>query len=140
MTADIDPLLFAEVRSLISRVAYLADYGEVVEYLDNLTADAVWTVPASDSDDGIRDRAAIEAGIAHRRGEKRQGPGSHTRHVVSIVDVGTGDGGSITAVSYYTLYRRTDTEPVIVSMGRYYDELRREDGRLRIARRTARRG
>ncbi|HVQ92973.1 MAG TPA: nuclear transport factor 2 family protein [Mycobacteriales bacterium] len=126
-----------EIRSLLARVAQLADAGTIEEYLELFTEDAGWEMPANPAAGAPADRRVgrvdIGAGVRARRAAGVQGPGTATRHVVTSIAV---DVESAAAVSYWMFFADTSTVPRLVSLGRYDDRLRRVDGRWRLAYRT----
>ncbi|MEN3358154.1 MAG: hypothetical protein V7637_2136 [Mycobacteriales bacterium] len=77
----------AEIRSLLARVAQVADAGTVAAYLELFTEDAVWEMPANPAVGAPAERRAgradIGAGVRARRAAGMQGPGTATRHVVA---------------------------------------------------------
>jgi uncharacterized protein (TIGR02246 family) len=121
-----------EIRSVLARIAQLADMGELADYGRQFTEDAVWEMP------GVpvkRGRAEIVAAGAARRASGEAGPGSHTRHAVGTVAV-TMDGDQAVADSYWQFYVDTASAPRLQLMGHYRDTFRREvDGRWRLAQR-----
>ncbi|QDQ96259.1 nuclear transport factor 2 family protein [Tomitella fengzijianii] len=133
------------IRSLIARIAHLADDGTVEEYCAQFAPDAEWEMP-EDPRTSMAARTArgvdeIARGARERRAAGTVGEGSHTRHVVncSAIDVAD-DGESATAVSLWQFYVRTDEAPRVVNMGRYLDEFTRVGGRWVLAKRTIRLG
>jgi 3-phenylpropionate/cinnamic acid dioxygenase small subunit len=126
-----------EIRSLLARVAQLADAGTVEEYLELFTEDAGWEMPANPAVGAPADRRAgradIAAGVRARRAAGLQGPGTATRHVVTSTAVDVESGS---AVSYWMFFVETTTAPRLVSIGRYDDRLRRSDDRWLLAHRT----
>lgn len=131
-----DDALLLEIHAAVVGLAYLADYGSVEDYMGCLCEDAQWIVSRPGNGHATQDRAQVEAGVRQRRAKGAQGPGSAVRHVVNSVAAQRNADGTASTVSYYSLFRRTDTEPQLSSMGRYFDTWRREEGRWRIARRT----
>jgi 3-phenylpropionate/cinnamic acid dioxygenase small subunit len=128
------------IRSLLARIAQLADDGELDDYLDQFTADAVWSMPANPAvgapADTRRGREDIAAGVRARRASGLQGPGTATRHVLTTVAVSLDSTGRAHATAYWLFFADTTSAVRLVSVGRYDDELRLEDGRWRLARRT----
>jgi uncharacterized protein (TIGR02246 family) len=120
-----------EIRNLIARVAQLADHGDAEEYASLFTEDGSWEFPGGPR----RGRADILAGARERRSQRVTGPGSATRHLIATVAVQVEDAATATADSYFQFWRDTATAPALFNMGHYHDELRREDGTWRIARR-----
>lgn len=120
-----------QIRNLIARVAQLADHGDAEEYAGLFTEDAAWEFPGGPR----HGRADILAGARDRRRQRVTGPGSATRHIIATVAVRVVDAATATADSYFQFWRDTATAPTLFNMGHYHDELRREDGAWRIARR-----
>lgn len=117
-----------EVHHALARLAHLADDGELSDYLDMYTRDAVWETPAVESTETKADRRSgrsdIGEGASARRASGIQGPGSATRHVVHTVDVTVGPEGTATSVSYWSFYQKTTSTPVLAGIGRYDDTWR----------------
>lgn len=114
-----------EIHHALARLAHLADNGDLSEYLDMYTEDAVWETPAIEST-GIKanhrtGRAEIGEGASARRASGTQGPGTATRHVVHTIDVTPGPEGTARSVSYWAFYQSTTTTPVLAGLGRYDD-------------------
>jgi 3-phenylpropionate/cinnamic acid dioxygenase small subunit len=128
-----------EIRSLLARLALLADQGEVADYLALFTQDAVWVVPAI-AQTGVTasERAgvdAIGAGVRERREAGVQGPGTDTAHVVTTTAIRfTGDDEAV-AESRWLFLADTTGAPRVQSIGRYTDTLRRTAAGWRLARR-----
>ncbi len=128
------------IRSLIARIAHLADDGTLDDYCAQFAPDAVWAMPedprtamAARTAEGIED---IARGARERRAAGTVGAGSHTRHVVTSSDITVAaDGTAATATSLWQFYARTDSAPRMVNMGRYDDVFRVVDGRWVLARR-----
>lgn len=131
----------------IARIAQLADEGELDDYIEQFTDDAVWTMPANPAtgvDEQVRTGTAdIRTGAQERRDAGVQGPGTHTRHVVSSTSVrlrpavgDTAGPGEAEALSYFRFYVSTVDDPRLVSMGTYRDVFRRTDNGWRLAART----
>jgi 3-phenylpropionate/cinnamic acid dioxygenase small subunit len=120
-----------EIRNLISRLAILADQGDLDEYIEQFTVDAVWAFPEAER----RGRADIRAGAEERRAGGTTGPGTDTRHVITTVTVVVDEAGTATADSYFLFFQSTTTSPVLFNMGWYHDAFAREDDRWRLARR-----
>ncbi|WP_182347183.1 nuclear transport factor 2 family protein [Tomitella gaofuii] len=133
------------IRSLIARIAHLADDGTVEEYCAQFAPGAVWEMPedprtamAARTARGIDD---IARGARERRAAGTVGAGSGTRHVVDCSDIAVAaDGETATAVSLWRFYAHTDQAPRVVNMGRCLDEFTRIDGRWVLARRVIRLG
>ncbi|WP_200174850.1 nuclear transport factor 2 family protein [Tomitella cavernea] len=133
------------IRSLIARIAHLADDGTVEEYCAQFATDAVWEMPEDPRTSMVARTARgideIARGARERRAAGTVGAGSHTRHVVDCSDIEVAaDGESATAVSLWRFYARTDQAPRVVNMGRYLDEFSCAGGRWVLARRVIRLG
>jgi uncharacterized protein (TIGR02246 family) len=120
-----------QIRNLISRIALLADQGELAEYLDQFTEDAVWDFPGGPR----HGRADILAGAQARRADGVTGPGSATRHVLTTVSVQVLGPDAATGDSYFLFYQHTTTAPTLFNMGHYHDTFAREGDVWRLARR-----
>jgi 3-phenylpropionate/cinnamic acid dioxygenase small subunit len=130
----------AHVTNLISRIAHLADEGELQEYVDCFAEDAVWELRSATAAGAQPDRrvgrADIAEGVVTRREAGMQGPGTHTRHVITTVEVVSETATTAAVISYWQFYVHTAATPTLAAMGRYDDELRRdEDGTWRLAAR-----
>ena len=128
----------ADIRSLLARLAHLADSGDLDEYLTLFTDDAAWVVPAIPQT-GVaasekRGVAEIAAGVRERREAGVQGPGTATMHVVTTTDVRL-DGEEAVACSTWLFLADTSTAPRLQAVGRYRDTLRRTPAGWRLARR-----
>ena len=120
-----------EVRNVISRLALLADQGDLDEYLEHFTEDAVWAFP-----DAVRTgRAEIRAGAVDRRAGGVTGPGTNTRHVITTVAVEVEGPDVASADSYFLFFQATATAPTLFNMGWYHDTFVRQGGRWLLARR-----
>lgn len=128
-----------EIHNTLARLAHLADDGELAEYLDLFTEDAVWETPAigatGTEPDRREGRADIGAGATARRAKGGQGPGTATRHVVHTIEVAAGDNGTAASVAYWSFYRSTTTAPQLAGVGRYDDTWRLTDAGWKLARR-----
>lgn len=131
------------IAKLVARIAQLADVGELTEYARCFAEDAEWVLPAGSGVDlsaqtrsGVAD---IIAGAQERRDTGIQGPGTHTRHVVSTVVVDVA-GDCATGRAYWRYYGQTDQTPQLLTMGQYDDEFVRTPDGWRLRRRTITRG
>jgi 3-phenylpropionate/cinnamic acid dioxygenase small subunit len=127
------------IRNLIGRVALLADTTpDLDEYLGLFTEDAVWDFPGDPTQQLPPSRtvghAAILADRRERRGTGFQGPGTHTRHLVTVLAVEP-DGDSASADSYWMYLTKTNSAPSITSMGQYRDSFLRTADGWRLAHR-----
>lgn len=128
-----------EIHQALARLAHLADEGEVADYLDLFTEDAVWEAPEVAATGAKADRRAGRAdignGVTARRARGIQGPGSATRHVVHTTEVTDGPDGTAESVAYWAFYRSTTGTPVLASMGRYDDQWKLTEAGWKLARR-----
>jgi uncharacterized protein (TIGR02246 family) len=120
-----------KIRNLIARIALLADQGDLDEYVDQFTEDALWAFPGGPR----QGRDDIRAGAEERRAGKVTGPGSNTRHVITTVSVQVGGEDAATADSYFLFYQHTRTAPTLFNMGYYHDTFARQGDAWRLARR-----
>ena len=121
-----------EIRNRLSEIAQLSDDGELDEYIDCFTEDACW------GGSGFPERSGhseILAGARERRATGTAGPGSNTRHLLSICVVRI-DGDTATSRSIFLFYRDTQATPALELMGVWEDELRRTSAGWKLARRT----
>ena len=72
------------IRNLLARLAQLADDGELAEYIQCFSDDAVWGGSGFGEKKG---RDEIMAGAVERRASGTSGPGTHTRHVITTTAV-----------------------------------------------------
>jgi 3-phenylpropionate/cinnamic acid dioxygenase small subunit len=131
------------VQKLIARIAQLADVGELAEYQQCFAPDAEWVLPpGSGVDLAAQVRSGVEdivSGAQERRDAGIQGPGTHTRHVVSTVAIDV-TGDRATGRAYWRYYSETDTVPRLLTLGQYDDEFVRTGSGWRLRRRTITRG
>ena len=128
----------ADIRSLLARLAHLADSGDLDEYLTLFTEDAAWVVPAiPQTGVAASEKRGVEeigAGVRERRAAGVQGPGTATMHVVTTIAVDIA-GDEATAASTWLFLADTSTAPRVQAVGRYRDTLRRTPAGWRLARR-----
>jgi uncharacterized protein (TIGR02246 family) len=120
-----------KIRNLIARIALLADQGDLDEYIDQFTEDAVWSFPGAPR----HGRADIRTGAEERRATAVTGPGSNTRHVLTTISVQVDGDEAATADSYFLFYQNTTTAPTLFNMGHYKDTFTRQGDVWRLARR-----
>ena len=130
----------AAIRNLIGRVALLADTTPDLDlYLALFTEDAVWDFPGDAAQQLSASRtqghAAILADRQQRRSTGFQGPGTHTRHLVTVLAVHVDGSDAATADSYWMYLNHTDTAPALQSMGQYRDSLVRTAEGWKLAHR-----
>jgi len=118
-----------KIRNLIARIALLADQGDLDEYVDQFTEDAVWAFPGGPR----QGRQDIRSGAEERRAGGVTGPGSNTRHVITTVSVQIEVEDAATADSYFLFYQHTTTAPTLFNMGHYHDTFTRHGDVWRLA-------
>jgi uncharacterized protein (TIGR02246 family) len=128
-----------EIRNLLARVAQLCDGGDIEDYLDLFTEDAVWEMP-DNPQVGVgasvrRGRSSIAEGVRERRAMGIQGPGSATIHVITTIAVQVAGPDSAVSSAYWMYYSRLDKAPHLQSVGHYEDSLRRTPSGWKVARR-----
>jgi 3-phenylpropionate/cinnamic acid dioxygenase small subunit len=136
VTAEAD----AQIRSVLARIAQLADTGDLDEYVTLFAHDAVWAMPENPSmgmpaseKRGIVD---IRAGAEERRAGGVQGPGTNTRHVLTTTAVDVESDDRATARSYFMFYVDTASQPTLRNMGQYDDVFVRVERGWQLAHRT----
>lgn len=136
MPSDLDTRRISddlEIRNLLARLAHLADDGDLDEYLQLYAEDAIWEGAAGfGRQEG---HAAILAGARERRSSGTTGPGTHSRHILTTIDVEV-DGDHARSKSCFLFYTGTDASPSLQVMGVYEDEHRRTPQGWRLARRS----
>jgi 3-phenylpropionate/cinnamic acid dioxygenase small subunit len=140
MTSTANADADAEIRSLLARIAQLADSGELDEYIGQFTDDAVWAMPANPlmgmDASTRRGHEEILSGVRERRGGGVQGPGTNTRHVITTTAVQVQDDSHATARSYYLFFGDTNTTPTLRTMGQYDDVFVQGERGWQLAHRT----
>jgi len=131
-----------EIRNLIARLSQLADTAtddELDDYLDLFTEDATWAVLADNnalSTQERRGRVEILEGARERRAEGIQGPGTHTRHVVSTIVVAFENDDTAHARCYWHYYTDCSSgAPILALMGEYRNTVVRTVQGWKLARR-----
>jgi hypothetical protein len=130
MDADSD----AEIRNLISRMAWLTDkWNTPEEYLANCTHDFSWQIEGMPPYIG-------HGGMGRRLKEMRDlgvcGPGLPTRHCVTSTEVIAKDlDDQAKARSFIIMMTFASGVPIVAGYGEYHDDVRREKGRWLLAKR-----
>jgi len=127
-----------EIRNLLMRLAHLADYGDLKEYAGLFTEDGRWEsrpVAGAPIAAPLVGHADILAAALQRRADGILGPGTHTRHVLTTTTVQI-SGDTAKASSYLTIYKNTNTEPVVKIWALYADDWRRTHAGWRLASRV----
>ena len=120
------------IREVLVRYGETLDARDYAGYADLFAQDGVWTGGFGSA----TGPAEIEAMLRDNLGEAEPGfvnRDSFHQMTTMVVDV---EGDEATARSRYMFYTADDNRPVPVLAGRYEDELVREDGAWKIARRT----
>jgi 3-phenylpropionate/cinnamic acid dioxygenase small subunit len=130
----------AEIRTVLARIAQLADTGDLDEYLTLFTEDAVWAMPDNPAvgmtANDKRGHAEILAGAQERRASGLQGPGSDSRHVLTTIAIDVESERRATARSYFMFFGTTSTTPTLRTMGQYDDVLVRAKTGWQLAHRV----
>lgn len=120
------------VRNLIAQLAQSADDGDLDDYIQLFSEDAVWGGAGFGEKKGHEE---IMAGAVERRASGTSGPGTHTRHVITTTTVSLG-GDRANARSIFHFYASTHATPTLQIMGIYDDEFQRSDSGWRLSRRN----
>jgi 3-phenylpropionate/cinnamic acid dioxygenase small subunit len=130
----------AEIRTVLARIAQLADTGDLDEYLTLFTEDAVWGMPDNPAvgmtANEKKGHAEILAGAQERRASGLQGPGTESRHVLTTIAINVESEERATARSYFMFFGSTSTTPTLRTMGQYDDVLVKGARGWQLARRT----
>lgn len=133
-----------EIRNLVARLAQLADTGDLSDYARCFAADAVWVPPSDPGVAGVGGTLVgiddIVAGAQSRRDQGIQGPGSNTRHVVSVTSLEQVDSDHARGRTYWRYYVHTNAQPHLLTMGHYDDRFVRGIGGWLLAQRETTRG
>jgi len=129
----------AEIRTVLARIAQLADTGDLEEYLTLFTEDAVWGMPDNPAvgmtANEKKGHAEILAGAQERRASGLQGPGTESRHVLTTIAIDVESEDRATARSYFMFFGSTSTTPTLRTMGQYDDVLVKGERGWQLARR-----
>jgi uncharacterized protein (TIGR02246 family) len=130
----------AEIRTLLARIAQLADTGDLEEYLTCFTEDAVWAMPDNPAvgmtANEKRGHAEILQGAQERRASRLQGPGTESRHVLTTIAVTMDGDARATVRSYFMFFGTTSTAPTLRTMGQYDDVVVKGERGWQLAHRT----
>ena len=121
------------IRELIARTALIGDIGEPEDYASVYAPDAVWELAAA-RDEGI---AEIIESARLRRADKISGPGTDSKHIVTLIDIEFADADHARVRSYFTFYTSTSVQPAVSVVGSYVDDVVQRDGIWKIARRVS---
>lgn len=120
------------VRNLIAQLAQLADDGDLADYIQCFSEDAVWGGSGFGEKKGLEE---IMAGAVERRASGTSGPGTHTRHVITTTLVSVG-GERASARSIFHFYTSVNSTPTLQIMGVYDDEFLRGESGWKLSRRN----
>jgi 3-phenylpropionate/cinnamic acid dioxygenase small subunit len=131
-----------EIRNLVAEISQLADTAaddELDRYLALFTEDATWAVLSDGPGLNAQERKGhqeILEGVRERRAAGIQGPGTHTRHVVSTVVVTFERSDKALVRCYWQYYRDASSDaPVLALMGEYRNTFVRTPQGWKLARR-----
>jgi 3-phenylpropionate/cinnamic acid dioxygenase small subunit len=129
----------AEIRTVLARIAQLADTGDLEEYLTLFTEDAVWGMPDNPAvgmtANEKKGHAELLAGAQEPRASGLQGPGTESRHVLTTIAIDVESEDRATARSYFLFFDSTSTTPTLRTMGQYDDVLVKGERGWQLARR-----
>jgi 3-phenylpropionate/cinnamic acid dioxygenase small subunit len=130
----------AQIRTLLARIAQLADTGDLDEYLTCFTDDAVWAMPDNPAvgmtANEKRGHAEILSGAQERRASGLQGPGTQSRHVLTTIAIDVESETRATARSYFLFFTTTVSTPTLRTMGQYDDVFVKGERGWQLAHRT----
>ena len=130
----------AEIRTVLARIAQLADSGDLDEYLSLFTDDAVWAMPDNPAvgmtANAKRGHAEIRAEAEERRASGLQGPGTDSRHVLTTIAVNVESETRATVRSYFMFFATTSSAPTLRTMGQYDDVLVKGERGWQLAHRS----
>lgn len=124
-----------QIRNLLARIAHLADYGDLEEYVQYFTDDARWHSAAGVVNVG---REAILSDRERRRAERTQGPGAGKRHFSTTLCIEVDGSDVARAHSYYLFTEDEGDRHVVKHAGRYEDTLHRTAEGWKLASRRIR--
>jgi p-cumate 2,3-dioxygenase beta subunit len=135
------------IEELLYEEAALLDEWRLDEWLELLTDDATYEVPATDTPDGdpqrtlsliADDRARIRSRVTQLLGKSAwaENPPSRTRRLISNVRIRGIEGEHIHVTANFVVYRMR-FEHMDTYVGRYEYTLVQRDGRLKIRARKA---
>lgn len=117
-----------EIQQLFIDYGLHLDAGDFEAYAQLFTVDAVLRLGPVARADG-RDE------IKRVMSETLAGQAGSSYHIVSSPQITLARDTATSQVMWTVVHRQADGQPKLTMMGRHVDELRREDGRWRIARR-----
>ncbi len=124
-----------EIRNQLAKLAHLADEGDLDDYIQLFTDDAVWDGGAFGTKTG---HPEILEGAKERRAGGTSGPGANTRHVLStiVIELAGDEARSRSVFHFYTQIHQT---PQLSIMGVYEDLFRRTSTGWKLAHRRIQR-
>jgi len=134
---DIDLAALADelaIRSVVARLAHLADHGDVDEYLGLYAEGGVWQRPSQR--ERFQGEKELRAIVHKRRKELVQGPEVDSAHCNTTLWIQLHGDGTATAHSYYIFICDGRTAPVVRSTGRYEDQFVKTEGGWKLKSRT----
>lgn len=135
------------VEDFLYEEAALLDEWRLQEWLELLTEDATYEVPATDTPDGdpqsalflvADDKVRIRSRVAQLLGKSAwaENPPSRTRRMISNVRIRSAEGENIYVTANFVIYRMR-FEQMDTYVGRYEYTLVQRGGRLKIRARRA---
>ena len=137
----------AQIEDFLYAEAALLDEWRLQEWLELLTEDVTYSVPATDvpegdakstlfiiADDALRVRSRVRQLLG--KSAWAENPRSRTRRLISNVRIRETDGDTIRVTANFAVYRMR-MDQVDTYVGRYEYTLVQRDGRLKIRERKA---
>ncbi len=124
------------IRELIARTALIGDLGAPEDYASVYAPEAVWEMGPS-RQEGL---AEIVESARLRRTERVSGPGTNSKHVVTLIDMEFSAADRARVQSHFTFFTSTNQQPVVTVVGSYTDDVEQRDGAWRIVQRVSTRG
>jgi len=121
----------SEIRNLLARMAHSADSGTLEDYKHFYATDAVWEIVGKQK---LKGHGEIVEAARKRWAEKFTGPDSHTRHLISTMDVIV-KGETASSRSIVQFYTHTNETPILMAIATYEDVFEKLDGRWQVKRR-----
>ncbi|HEV8718861.1 MAG TPA: aromatic-ring-hydroxylating dioxygenase subunit beta [Candidatus Binatia bacterium] len=148
MAAQLGPAITrAQIEDFLYAEAALLDEWRLQEWLELLTEDVTYSVPATDvpegdakstlflvADDALRVRSRVRQLLG--KSAWAENPRSRTRRLISNVRIRETDGDTIRVTANFVVYRMR-MEQVDTYVGRYEYTLVQRDGQLKIRERKA---
>jgi p-cumate 2,3-dioxygenase beta subunit len=146
-TAETSAVTRQEIEDFLYHEAALLDEWHLQEWLELLTEDVIYQVPATDApegdprsslfliaDDALRIRSRVKQLLG--KSAWAENPRSRTRRLISNVRIRSVEGDTISVTANFAVYRMR-MEQLDTYVGRYEYTLVRQEGKLKIRERRA---